>query len=396
MKTNFDNLALAASQRVYGWLLRAYPPGHRAEYGPAMAQLFRDQGRDAWSEARARGLLKLWLRVLPDLVSTSVRERLAVLKERKSLGDKLTNLSGGEISPGKFFSRVFVVVFLSIFIGSAAVTFLLPNSYASTTKLLLNYARGDKKPVDPKLLEAQMDSLNSDAVLVPVIDQLGLKTRWEKKYHAGKPLTTGEALIMLRQRVVLKPSRDHMVVAITTVADDRAGAVELAKAIVRSYRDYRVGRSQAKEDETAWKANGWLAALREQEEQVKAARQEVEMLGQQLGVSKDATGQRSSAEEPYWDAKHKLDELVVTHAAQQKRLKEHLFQLQALPPDAVFSYVPIIQEASLQTTELRPNRSRNIVMGGFWGIFAAALAGGAMALVVWLVRKWKQARPVSA
>jgi hypothetical protein len=35
------------SEKIYRRLLRAYPKAHRAEYGPAMAQLFRDQCRDA-------------------------------------------------------------------------------------------------------------------------------------------------------------------------------------------------------------------------------------------------------------------------------------------------------------------------------------------------------------
>src|ERR1035441_8636210 len=88
MSKKTNNRALAVSQKVYGWLLRAYPPAHREEYGPAMAQLFRDQGRDAWSESRGWGMIKLWLRVLPDLVNTSITERLAALNPRKSMSDK--------------------------------------------------------------------------------------------------------------------------------------------------------------------------------------------------------------------------------------------------------------------------------------------------------------------
>lgn len=108
MSNNFNNRTLAVSQKVYGWLLRAYPPAHREKYGPAMAQLFRDQYRDAWNESQGRGLTRLWLRVLPDLVKTSMIERLAALTKRKSMTDKMTAL----MQPRTVFLKVFVVVFL--------------------------------------------------------------------------------------------------------------------------------------------------------------------------------------------------------------------------------------------------------------------------------------------
>jgi hypothetical protein len=66
MGQNSTISALAVSQKIFERLLLAYPKAHRAEYGPAMAQLFRDQCRDAWNESQRWGVMKLWLRVLPD------------------------------------------------------------------------------------------------------------------------------------------------------------------------------------------------------------------------------------------------------------------------------------------------------------------------------------------
>jgi len=42
-----------------------------------MAQLFRDQGRDAWNESKAGACQAVAARAA-DLVSTSIRERLAL------------------------------------------------------------------------------------------------------------------------------------------------------------------------------------------------------------------------------------------------------------------------------------------------------------------------------
>ncbi len=72
------------SEKIYRQLLLLYPPAHRRDYGGLMAQLFRDQCRDAYREGRSAGLVKLWLRVLPDIGKTSLQEQIAAIK-RKSI-----------------------------------------------------------------------------------------------------------------------------------------------------------------------------------------------------------------------------------------------------------------------------------------------------------------------
>ena len=42
-----DSKAVALSVRLFERFLAAYPREYRREYGPAMAQLFRDQCREA-------------------------------------------------------------------------------------------------------------------------------------------------------------------------------------------------------------------------------------------------------------------------------------------------------------------------------------------------------------
>ena len=68
---------VAFSERIYRTLLRLYPESHRREFGDSMAQLFRDQCRDAWKMGNHAGLLKLWMRTLPDLGKTCVVEQFS-------------------------------------------------------------------------------------------------------------------------------------------------------------------------------------------------------------------------------------------------------------------------------------------------------------------------------
>jgi hypothetical protein len=71
------------SEKIYRKLLLLYPPAHRRDYGGLMAQLFRDQCRDAYREGRTAGLMKLWLRVLPDIGRTSIQEQIAAIERKK-------------------------------------------------------------------------------------------------------------------------------------------------------------------------------------------------------------------------------------------------------------------------------------------------------------------------
>ena len=63
-------------QRAYCLLLHVYPEVHRRQYGPLMAQLFRDMCADAYRQGGTLGLIGLWGRTLVDTVRTAVPEHL--------------------------------------------------------------------------------------------------------------------------------------------------------------------------------------------------------------------------------------------------------------------------------------------------------------------------------
>ena len=68
---------LSVSIQAYRLLLIVYPPQFRGEYGPSMAQVFRDACRDAYRQRQTAGLAWLWLATLADLIVTAAEERLA-------------------------------------------------------------------------------------------------------------------------------------------------------------------------------------------------------------------------------------------------------------------------------------------------------------------------------
>jgi len=70
------NLLLLSSQ-LYGLLLFAYPPHFRGEYGPHMAQMFRDCCRDVYRQRQLMGIAWLWITTLADLMATAAHEWFA-------------------------------------------------------------------------------------------------------------------------------------------------------------------------------------------------------------------------------------------------------------------------------------------------------------------------------
>ena len=315
MGNDSNNRALVTSQKVYGWLLRAYPRTHRHSYGPAMAQLFRDQCRDAWEEEQGRGMFKLWLRVLPDLVSTSIAERIAAMNERKTMTDKLADMSRFHgTTPFVTFATVFTVVFLIVFLASVTITFLLPEMYASTARIVLpdvpqpELASGiPSNGYDPHVLQTTFEIIQSQEVLNSVIEKLNLEVRWGKTYNNGQSLNSSDTSKILTQRIRLGVIRNTQYITITAYSTDKKEAAEIANAVAQSYRNYRLslGREQKA------KAHGILQAEYDyQKEQIQLVQSEVDALGAKVDTTSNTNACLSPLEQVYWDKKSDLNQMT--------------------------------------------------------------------------------------
>lgn len=71
-----EPVSVSLSLTVYRLLLFAYPPEYRREYGPHMAQVFRDCCLRAFSSGGSPRLLALWLVTALDIVQSVLSEHL--------------------------------------------------------------------------------------------------------------------------------------------------------------------------------------------------------------------------------------------------------------------------------------------------------------------------------
>lgn len=69
------------SERLFRLALRLYPAAHRAAFGEAMAQHFRDLCRDAYAREGWRGLARLWFNFATDTLKNAPFEQWLAIRE---------------------------------------------------------------------------------------------------------------------------------------------------------------------------------------------------------------------------------------------------------------------------------------------------------------------------
>ena len=67
---------LRLSCRLYGWMLALYPLALRIRFGNEMADVFRQQIRDAWQLDRFPGVARVWSCAAEELILVALPARL--------------------------------------------------------------------------------------------------------------------------------------------------------------------------------------------------------------------------------------------------------------------------------------------------------------------------------
>ena len=92
---------------------------------------------------------------------------------------------------------------------------------------------------DPYFFQTEAHIIQSEIVLVKVIEELRLGEAWGKNQSEGKPLEASETLNRLRKRLSLRPLRNTTLVEIRVSGQIPSEAANIANAVARAYRSYR-------------------------------------------------------------------------------------------------------------------------------------------------------------
>ena len=188
---------------------------------------------------------------------------------------------------------VILAVFLLVVITATVVTFILPESFASSAKINVQREGTDIQlngggmqgfGVDPYFIQTELEVIQSQVLLGKVVEnpKLNLKERWATKYHGGEPLTPLETIDLIKHFISINPLRNTSLIEIRVYSDKPEEAAELANAIADAYQNYRLDRSKGKNLEGAKSLN---ETMEENERKFHAAQLEVERLRGELKVS---------------------------------------------------------------------------------------------------------------
>ena len=157
-----DPSPVAYSVSLYGLLLRAYPSGFRHEYGPHMAQVFRDCLLRSYYHNGLPGVLSLWILTLIDYLKSVIEEHL----QRGIQMSKSTfiRLSGWALTLG---AVSFIVVIIGLARDAPAIH---PMNFGSS-------------PID-LYFEYAITFLTPAAMLLWVAGMTGLYLRYKDESHA--------------------------------------------------------------------------------------------------------------------------------------------------------------------------------------------------------------------
>jgi capsular polysaccharide biosynthesis protein/predicted Ser/Thr protein kinase len=136
------------------------------------------------------------------------------------------------------------VVFILVLAAATLTTWLLPASYCSVARILVDKAAaggvGPAGPAefDPYFLQTAFEAIQSQLVLSKVMDQLNLGARWAPRYGTQQ-LTGPQVLAVLRKQLAVRQVPNSGLIEIRAFSPDREEAAELANAIAENYRSAR-------------------------------------------------------------------------------------------------------------------------------------------------------------
>ena len=144
------------------------------------------------------------------------------------------------------FFNWFMLVFLVVFGAGAGITFIMPESFASTARVRVEplSARGPG-PYDPYFVQTEFEVLQSGAVLDKVIQDLELEQKWGRLYGGGRPMNRNDCVALLRRSLDVRPVRNTSIIEIRCFSESAEAAASIANELAQVYRQTRESAATA-------------------------------------------------------------------------------------------------------------------------------------------------------
>ncbi len=244
---------------------------------------------------------------------------------------------------------IIITVFLITAIVATAVTFLLPESYASTARIRIEpdivtdvpgvSTTTTISPYDPYFIQTEFEIIQDRVVLGKVIEALDLNTQWGKKYYGGEVLKTPETMEFLKRRMSLMPVRNTKLIEITVFSEDRIEAARIANTIADAYRTYRL---KQREQLTLNGIKVLEDQFKAQEEQIQVAQTNVDNLRKELGINDNDPNSIIPSPTLTTEQLRNYNAMRLEGETRYMKLEKQLTLLQALSKDKLRDVLPTV------------------------------------------------------
>ena len=127
--------------------------------------------------------------------------------------------------------------------GAGLWLLLSPPQYAATARIKMENDEPDSSgyiSYDPYFIQTTFEIMQSQLVLSNVVTSLNLNEVWGRNNFNGEPLKCAECYAILRNHLCLTPVRNTRFVDITYYSSDPKEAADVANAIAKAYREFRI------------------------------------------------------------------------------------------------------------------------------------------------------------
>ena len=191
-----------------------------------------------------------------------------------------------------------LLVFLLTAVTTTVVTFLLPETYMSLSRISIEKDTSDIAPLlgmqsgptafDPYFIQTEFEKIQSQKVLDKVVSKCGLTEEW-KRLNGGKSLTEIEARKILEKAIDIRQFRNTSIIELRAYDRKPQWAQTIAQALADEYQDHRKNLQEERVKKGILVLNGRLKKINEE---ISVMQTNVDELRTQEGIS-DAAGDES-------------------------------------------------------------------------------------------------------
>lgn len=186
---------------------------------------------------------------------------------------------------------VIIAVFLLVVITTTVVTYMLPETYMSSTRIKVEKEAADvpllgqmaaQGPPDMFFLQTEFEVIQSKTNLYQVIDDLSLNQRWSKEHLTQGTLKTPETFEILKDMLDVRQFRNTTMIEIRVYSKNKAEAAEIANKIADVYKESRLSERERMAERGIAKI---LDAIEDQQAKVNEKQKELDELREKFRIT---------------------------------------------------------------------------------------------------------------